>query len=82
MSTTKLHSTKLSELTGGHLSHDEVAGKVRMLMRTDFDHEAVCMMARDRIKWMEWEINRLENLVNGRDENGKLIPSEPFVQSN
>ena len=34
---------------GGHLSDAEVASKVRMLMRSDLDHEAVCVTARDRI---------------------------------
>lgn len=57
---TVLHSADLSKLTGGHLSHDEVAAKVRMLMRSDLDHEAVCCMARDRIKWLAWRIECLE----------------------
>ena len=35
---------------GAHLSDAEVASKVRMLMRGDLDHEAVCAMARDRIR--------------------------------
>jgi hypothetical protein len=58
---TALHSTELSELAFGHLSHDEMAGMVRMLMRGDLQHEAVVTGARDRIKWMEWRINQLEN---------------------
>ena len=39
-------------LAGAHLSDAEVAGRVRMLMRTDLDHEAVCVMGRDRIQWL------------------------------
>lgn len=31
------------------LTDEQVAFKVRMLMRGDIDHEAVCLMARDRI---------------------------------
>lgn len=35
--------------TGGDLSDAEVATRVRMLLRSDLDHEVVCVMARDRI---------------------------------
>lgn len=58
--TTPLHDTDLTKLCGGHLSHDEVAGRVRMLMRHDLDHEPVCTMARDRIKWLAWRVEQLE----------------------
>jgi hypothetical protein len=39
----------LQTLCGPQFSHEEVAGKVRMLMRDDLDHEVVCTMARDRL---------------------------------
>jgi hypothetical protein len=32
-----------------YLTDYEVAGRVRMLMRSDLDHEGVCTLARDRI---------------------------------
>src|ERR1044072_906889 len=35
----------LQTLCGPQFSHEEVAGKVRMLMRDDLDHEGVCTMA-------------------------------------
>lgn len=57
---TPLHSTDLSKLCAGHLTHDQVAAKIRMLMRDTIDHEMVCTMARDRIKWMAWRIQQLE----------------------
>lgn len=34
---------------GADLPHAEVANKIRMLTRHDLDHEAVCVIARDRI---------------------------------
>lgn len=37
-----------------------VAGKVRMLMRGDLDHEMVCTVARDRIMALSKEIVRIE----------------------
>ncbi|WP_371436364.1 hypothetical protein [Polaromonas sp.] len=57
---TPLHSTVLVELAGGHFSHDQIASKVRMLGRQDLDHEAVCTMARDRIKWLAHRVAELE----------------------
>jgi len=50
----------LAETCGGHLSHDEVASKVRMLMRHDLDHEAVCNMGRDRIVWLAGQVDALQ----------------------
>ncbi len=44
----------------GHLSDIEVAHKVRMLYRTDLDHEAVCVAARDRIMFLSQEVERLK----------------------
>lgn len=40
----------------GHLSHVEIAGMVRMLMRSDTNHEGVCTAARDRIIWLANEL--------------------------
>ena len=37
------------EMSYSHRSDKEVATRVRMLLRDDLDHEAVCTMARDRI---------------------------------
>jgi hypothetical protein len=38
------------------LSDEEVAGRVRMLMRSDLDHEFVCVLGRDRIKKLSNEL--------------------------
>lgn len=53
---------------GAHLSDKEVGLRVRMLMRDDLDHEAVCCMARDRIRYLsaalearDREISELQN---------------------
>lgn len=40
-----------------------VAGKVRMLMRSDFDHEPIVCMARDRIMCLSKEKEKLEKEV-------------------
>lgn len=37
------------EISGPELSDREVARRVRMLTRSDLDHEFVCCLARDRI---------------------------------
>lgn len=41
------------------LSHAEMAGHVRMLLRTDLDHESVVCAARDRILHLAQENERL-----------------------
>jgi len=40
------------EIDGALLSDMEVAGRIRMLMRGQLDHEAVCTTARDRIVYL------------------------------
>lgn len=59
---THLHNTDLTALTGGNLTHDEVAGRVRMLTRDQLNHESVCCMARDRIKWLAHRESELVKL--------------------
>jgi len=44
----------------GHLSDIDVAHKVRMLYRTDLDHEAVCTAARDRIMYLSQQVELLK----------------------
>lgn len=46
-----------------HLSDIEVASKVRMLMRSDLDHEAVCMAGRDRIMYLNQKVEQLQDMV-------------------
>ena len=43
------------------LSDIQVAGKVRMLMRSDLDHEMVCTGARDRIMYLSQRVKNLES---------------------
>lgn len=44
------------EISAPHLSDEEVAGRVRMLMRDQLDHEAVCTLGRDRIMCLTEEL--------------------------
>lgn len=57
----------------------EIAHMVRMLMRTDLNHEAVVTAARDRILKLVEENTRLRNLLNGsaNDELDALMGNEP-----
>jgi hypothetical protein len=48
---------------GQDLTDEQVADKVRMLMRTDWDHEFVCTLARDRIATLAREHDRLRAFV-------------------
>lgn len=53
----------LAGIFAGHLTHEQVANKVRMLFRDDLDHEAVCMMARDRIVWLAARVAEADELI-------------------
>lgn len=46
------------EIRGSSIPDDEVARRVRMLMRNDLDHEAVCTLGRDRIMALSKEVAR------------------------
>lgn len=74
-----------------HLSDLEMALKVRMLMRFDLDHEAVCTGARDRIMYLSQQVEELEqnscsdcdngwkyNRVEGRHACSCITEMEPF----
>lgn len=56
------------KMCGASLSDFEVAVKVRMLFRTQFDHEAVCLMARDRIMALSKEVARLDAALRKASE--------------
>ncbi len=58
---------ELARGAGGHLSDLEIADRVRMLMRTDLDHEAVCVMARDRIKYLSGRLTAVERQLREAD---------------
>ncbi len=57
---------------GDNLTDSEMAGKIRMMMRDDLDHELVCVMARDRIISLSDQISTaraaLKVAVAERDE--------------
>lgn len=53
----------LKNSCGSNLSDIQVAGEVRMLMRDDLNHEAVCIMARDRIMYLSQEVERQKGNV-------------------
>lgn len=44
----------------GDKSDEWIANAVRMLMRTDLDHEAICCASRDRIMRLSLEVERLK----------------------
>ena len=67
---------KVVEIAGAHLSDEEVAGKVRMLMRQDIDHEAVVTMARDRIVYLSQRMEVAQALLNRAKERGELSEAE------
>lgn len=54
-------------IAGEHLSDMEVAGRVRMLMRADLDHEAVCTLARDRIVYLADQLRLATDLAGTVD---------------
>ncbi len=59
------------EIQGASLSDMEVAGRVRMLMRTDLNHESVCTLARDRIVYLS---DRLDEATSVTEEQiGRAI---------
>lgn len=63
---TALHSTDFGKLSGANLSHDGVAGRVRMLSRDQLNHESICVMGRDRIKWLAWRETELVKQNNAQ----------------
>lgn len=63
-----VETRSLSELAGGHLSHAQVATEVAMLTRTQIDHEAVCIMAKDRIRYLARELETAQAELRGIKE--------------
>lgn len=61
------------EIQSPDLSDFEVAGRVRMLMRSDWDHEAICTLARDRIVYLA------DQLQLARDQIAQLQNSAPLA---
>ena len=57
---TAAQTSELEHLAFGHLSHRDLANKVRMLMRTDFEFEGLVVAARDRIAWLAARVEELE----------------------
>lgn len=61
-----------------HLSDLEVAGKVRMLLRDQLDHEVICTLARDRIMALSKEVERLSS---ARDSAASEAAAREIVES-
>lgn len=59
---------KTHEIAAAHMSDIEVAGEVRMLMRDQLDHEAVCCTARDRIVCLHEEKQALISAIRSLRE--------------
>lgn len=56
----KAQNAELSDLMMGDLSHEEVANRVRGLMRDDWNFEPTLCAARDRIAWLAARVEELE----------------------
>ena len=56
---TALINGHVREIDWADRSDIEVAGRVRMLLRSDLNHEFVCCAARDRIMYLSQENARL-----------------------
>lgn len=50
-------------------SDAEVASRVRMLLRWDWDHELVCVLARDRIMQLSDRVKTLEGIIAKADSS-------------
>jgi hypothetical protein len=50
-------------LAGSQFSDEEVAGFVRMLMRQQVNHEAICTMGRDRIMLLSERLQRADEII-------------------
>lgn len=57
------HNGQTRDISLAHLTDEEMADSVRMLMRGDLDHEMICCGARDRIKCLMYEKAQLLELV-------------------
>ena len=64
------HNGNQREAAMPWLSHVEIAGRVRMLTRDDWTHEAVVCAARDRILHLAQENERLRAVVDA----ARLMP--------
>lgn len=53
----------MKNITYSKLSDSEMAGMVRMLMRSDLNHESVCVGARDRIMYLSQQLEKLKSAV-------------------
>lgn len=59
------------EIQGAHLSDMDVAGRIRMLMRGQLDHESVCTLARDRVVYLADRLGEIEAIT--ADDIGRAI---------
>lgn len=64
----------------GHMSDEWVADRVRMLMRGDIDHEAICQAARDRIMRLVLRQLALEAALTYYIGNGGRTFGSPYGQ--
>jgi len=72
----KIAAQPLQEICGGHMTHDEVAVRVRMLMRSDLDHEAVVNMARDRIVWLAARLKDSQEELDAAAEQRDVLSAK------
>lgn len=67
---------KKETMVFAELTDLQMANKVRMLMRDDLDHEAVCVGARDRIMYLS---QQLEAVFGGKAPTQELAGTFPVV---
>lgn len=75
---------KKETMCGAQYSDIEVAHKVRMLMRDQLNHEAVCTIGRDRIMYLSQRVKKLEDAlraVTDELESWNLTEGDPEAVS-
>lgn len=69
-------------IMGAQFSDFEIAAKVRMLMRDQLDHEAVCVMARDRIMGRSKQAAEMLTALKAAEEwLSGWASAEPYLQN-
>ena len=62
--------------SGAEHTDEQIAGAVRMLMRDDLSHEAICVMGRDRIARLSRRVAHLEAHISDLKEQNERVREE------
>ena len=60
-------------IAGSHLTDTQVASAVRMLLRDQLNHEAVCLVARDRIVSLATERDQLKARLEAAEREQQRV---------